>query len=481
MDSLPEVRGIPEEYFLEIDGFLGEGLDDLTREYLRVLYPEKAIKRILFKPYLGKWYPYIDSWSPNSDLQLSLFYGPVNITLSREKQCLACRAKLNSKEKENNLKNKGGSILKEIALCEECQKRMHFNYFTCLIKILQNSINFSELRNKAITTNENNNSSKDSLKNNKVQVCCENLLSPACGFPMNSENTNPCLLNHGIGITVNNQTSITILIAPLSKLKYYMIRKGGLLGVIFGYSNRIINLDTLEKELEHILNQITNRLHLIFKSRHLKEEIEEIQLSFPQINKRIQFKKNFQDFKTQTLSNLQYTSNKSNTSNLSIFWMFLINFLHYYQSYQINSYINKILQIPVKILKQLIIELTKNTNLEILDFCKLYEMIIPYSSDFRNYLEKEVINVFERPSEAEAEFLANLNNFLRSHSEKDVFQKFSTVFNKIPNLNLDQISDSEIQIQNVMGCLGSNLLVKTSLREDPQIINVEELIGRSFR
>jgi hypothetical protein len=442
MDSLPRVQGVPVSYITEIIKTFHEVPDSLTREYLSLLYPQKAIKRILFKPYLGKWYPYIDSWSPNSDMQLTLFYGPINITISQGKHCLSCGGDLSSK---NPRKNSSRDIAKNLALCFKCQSKIHFGYFDCLFQIILNSIK--------------NRKSETSFE----KIRCENLLEPRCGYPIFSESTNPCLLNHGIGLIVESPASVKILIAPLKKLKYYMIREGGIIGVIFGCSNKIINLESLENQLVQIFAYLEETINLInTQLENYEEKRIKLKLKFPQID-------------GNNPINQEYSESKINDNPL--YWMVLLNFLNYYKSYTIKTYMNKLLRTPVQILKEIIVNLSKVTDLEILDFYELYNTIIPFDKNLRDLIEDEIIKSTMKTQNSR--FLENLVNFIRHNSETKLHNAFLRIFQEKIFNQMVRINE-EIQINRVLGVLGSNLLIQTNHLEYFGVIKIDDLIGRNF-
>lgn len=66
------------------EGTKGE-LDDFVINALSNYYPIKIVKRFMFRPLLGRWYPYIDVKSSGYSMQLSLFFGKLNMTFSLEK------------------------------------------------------------------------------------------------------------------------------------------------------------------------------------------------------------------------------------------------------------------------------------------------------------------------------------------------------------------------------------------------------------
>ena len=62
-------------------------VDSFAEEILKNIYPIKKIKRILYHPLNGRWYPHIDIESTGYHTQLSFFYGKLNLFILEDRFC----------------------------------------------------------------------------------------------------------------------------------------------------------------------------------------------------------------------------------------------------------------------------------------------------------------------------------------------------------------------------------------------------------
>jgi hypothetical protein len=290
----------------EVENVLLEASDIFVKESLQLIFPRKIIKRIILRPYLGRWYPYLDIHSPQRDTQLTYFYGSVNVNFTSKKVCVLCESNLKNyncftktpltgkfksrDSRQNNNLIKGASKpsnslkplelskpmispkpiipskpLKQvpIALCADCQKKVYYDYWDCLNAVIENAFNLTHSRDGHQPNNKSNESGKDFVSASyKNDVLCENLLEPQCGFPKDSERLNPCLKDYGIGLVMYDTQTLKITIAPLGSLKYQMIWEGGLFGVILGRRNRIINLETLTNLLSKVARELISVIEI---------------------------------------------------------------------------------------------------------------------------------------------------------------------------------------------------------------------------
>lgn len=221
-----------------LKGAISETPDEFTKNALSMVYPPKIVKRILFRPYLGKLFPHIDVEVPNHRTQLSFFYGRINMRFSREQNCTLCKTKLTE---DNNMLGTESKSFIPICLCNRCKERVYYEYWDCLNSTIANALK---------SVNDNSNLYNFEIELNKVETHrCQNFLKPRCNFPTESSHTNPCLKNHGLALLMSNQRNLKLLSAPIDKLKYIMMWEGGIAGIIVGYKRKILNLELLEEWL----------------------------------------------------------------------------------------------------------------------------------------------------------------------------------------------------------------------------------------
>jgi len=415
------------------EGTKGE-VDDFVINALSNYYPIKIVKRFIFRPLLGRWYPYIDVKSPGYSTQLSLFFGKLNMSFSLEKTCSVCGTELTFKNSIDNYIPLG--------LCEKCLSKLHYNYWYCLNKVY----------------NEHN-SIDHSTQTPKGNQICENLLLPSCGFPMVSEKTNPCLKNHGIGLVITDNITLKIIIGTLDTLKYKIIRGGGLIGIILGYSDRIMNIEIL--------------------GRIFKDFLQFIRSCAKEFNDNTKFSsKNF-DFFQETV--VKVAVNHDNLSSINeskestISWWFLINFLRYYGNYGAKVLVRDLLRKPIIILKFIVAQLleSKIFNFEILGVVEIFKFFSPVNHSLRDFCEKKIQKNFK---------IERINDFwptFRKYLRRGEISNFSNFFDLEFISDLDNI-EKELEIKEVLTSLGSCLVIDSNLSKNPIIICIDDLIGRTL-
>jgi len=446
--------------------------DEFTKEALSLIYPSKIVKRILFRPFVGKLFPYIDIKSPTNLTQLSFFYGRINMRFSKERKCCVCEKRLETQDEKILSKS-----YIPLYICQECKRNIFYGYWECLKSTL---INTSHL-------NSNNIRIESSKR-------CNNFLEPRCGYPIDSEQTNPCLQNHGIGLLLRDNQTFTIYAAPLEKLKYMMTWDGGISGIILGYRRRIINLELLERLFSDIVKSANRIIKKLNQSMDNKNQT--IKITIPQIQVR-----------------------KSPEKALALREWILFSFLKYYQNHEIQKYCRFLLDRPLFILKMVLEEITQELDIEILEFLKLYEWYPPLDFKFREWLEgnfKKILKLDNLKS-FKCEIMENLCQaplFSQSQMQEN-FQSFNQNFNyyftstsyHVPNnvsnsenkagsnlftdsfrTFLDQFCPLEfikiialkedLEIYEILGAFGNNLIVNSNLSNPPCLVDLNDLSGR---
>lgn len=417
---------------------------------LTLLYKPALVKRILFRPFIGNYFPYIDIRSLHQTTQLSFLYGRITMAVSKERRCVVCKKELNKVEKT--------MIEKEsfpIYMCKKCEKKVFYEYWNCLKSTMiraYNSIPDKRIDAVNLRHTKKNELNNENSANSTIAHRCANFLEPRCGYPVESSNNNPCLKNHAIGILMGNQNSINIFSAPIKKLKYMMIWRGGVAGVILGFKKRIINLElveTLMKKLFKIVYQVVRNINQKFKR---KAEAEQIKIFIPQIQK---------------------IKNKSQAESF-IEWLFY-TFLRYYQSYGFQKFCRLLLDKPLFILKEVLKGIFKKTelDLEVLEFLKLYEWYPPLDLGFRDTLEKKFQTILD---------LDKMLQFRCSESEEILKnrEKFSAFLKKW--YSFDEITFSalreDLEIYNILGLFGNRIIINSNVSNQPCSLSMKDLSGR---
>lgn len=476
----------------EEGGIISPELADLfIEDSLSLIYPPRTIKRILYRPFLGKLYPYIDIKTPNILTQLSFFYGRLNMRISRERKCCVCEKVLNKSDEEIIWEAKV-----PLYVCQECRGDIFYDYWDCLRSTLLEAsgrmINFGKAESSKV---------------------CPNFLEPQCGFPMESTHLNPCLENYGIGLLIRDAGTLALYAAPLTKLKYIMLWDGGIAGVILGYKRIIIQLDKLE-ELVKIIGRISqNTIRTLNKT--LESEHCPIKISLPQTGK------------TEGSHKFSHKNNALNE------WI-LYNFLDYYQFYEAQKYCKIFLQRPLLILRELLEHILREVRIEILEFLKFYKWYPPLAFNFREWLKenfKKTLDlkymrdftcermerlrdgaIYSKENSVENALNSRniYNNYLASKSNlkngyvKDInhdiqnnenittpqnenslqsiqapYMNFLEQFCPISQIKFNELTE-ELEIYEILGSFGKNLIINSNIHPHPCQINLNDLSGRSI-
>ena len=435
MDSKPEFPLTHQE--LKIEDLVRGIEDELTKSLVTLIYPEKIIKRFIFKPYLGKFYPFIEVWSPYHEPQYSLFYDIVNIHFSPIKKCINCKKNLDEGPRNDSFI--------PVALCYDCKEKAHLHYWKCNRRIIDNAVVISQ------KIDEKYNLSKES--DNQIKITCDNLLEPDCNFPFGDEIINPCLINQAIGLIITNERTTKIIIATEDTIKFNMIYNGGLFGLIFGYSNKILNLEIVEEKLTYIIYLIREAIQ-IYSNKH-KILIDKGNISI-----------------------LNYYIDENKKDRESYFELLTLNFLNYYDIKEIHTIINNYIKDPLDIISEILTKIQQETSLELLGFLELFNLFSPLKQNFREFIEQKITEELNfRESDS---FLNNFSDYLKIINSGDVFKKISTIFRKYVSIHDFSNSSEELEIYEIYCSIGSILVVKANLGDNPIIVSLESLIGREI-
>ena len=423
------------------EAFLGANF--YVKTYMDMLFPLKIIKRVLFRPYLGHWYPYIDVYSPGCDNQLSFFYGKIRLEVSNDKLCCHCYKHLN-----NNFGFLASSLSIPVSLCKDCISMIFYDYWDCLGKIIKD----------AFTHNEDD-KEKESITKTLI---CEDLLNPKCGYPISFEKVNPCLKNHAIGVLILNHNKLEIIIGTLEAIRYQMIRKGGIYGLIFGYSNRVLNLEMLRLILRDFIKQIKliiEDYNFHVEKDNLKEESRNIKIS-----------------NLESINHFKGTKNLFELDKTIISEWFLLNFLSYYTNYSAKKLMHTILTTSFNLLEYLVKNLYKKLefDLEILDIVEINKTFTPLSFELRDYYE----NLFKKWLGKE-----NFRDVLRSLSkncENLIRCIIPSISDEINIVNFERIN-GKLKIYEIMCTLGSYIILKSNQSDNYSYVDLNDLIGRKIQ
>ena len=420
-----------------------QGVNLHVKTYLDVLSPLKIIKRVLFRPYLGRWYPYIDVYSPGYETQLSFFYGKIRLDVSKEKLCCHCHKYLTS-----NFDFLANSLNIPVSLCNDCSSMIFYDYWDCLGKLIKDAF-----------THNQDDKEKESISKT---LLCEDLLNPKCGYPITFEKINPCLKNHAIGVLILNHNKLEIIIGTLEAIRYQMIRKGGIYGLIFGYSNRVLNLERLRQIL--------------------RDFIKQIKLIIEDYNQLVQKNNLNEEWKNIKISNLELINPFKGTKNLFeldktiISEWFILNFLSYYTNFSSKKLMHMILTPSINILEYLVKNLYKKVELdiEILDIVELNKMFPPLNFELRDYYE----NLFKK--------WLGKNNFrdvirnLSKNCENVIRCIIPSISDEMNSVNFEKIN-STLKIHEIMCILGSYVILKSNHSNNYSCVNLNELIGHRIQ
>ncbi|MBD3198145.1 MAG: hypothetical protein GF317_24055 [Candidatus Lokiarchaeota archaeon] len=521
---------------------IGLSLDSgLVKSLFSQIYPRKIIKRFSFQKTLGMYYPFIDIWTPFKEPQFSLFYDKISISFGPEKLCVRCEKAIKayksstqqgflSKPKDTSKPNKSNKSKKlkkssnsskfqsmdswmnnnplnaiPVSLCLECQENIYFEYHQCVYSIVKKT--FSKLNNLFISKQSRVHSSTE-----KEFQLCKTLLNPSCGLKLKFDHPTPCLRNHGIGLILADTNIIQLIIAPLESLKYRMIYEGGFLGIILGYSNRILNVEQLEPVMDTLtdtFSDLCDKLNIKLINEFLQTEKSSGKPSNP-------FCPSNRSEENILLLVSQYFRDRSNSLHNIQFQTFLrwliVKFLSFYDSKEIKSLLNDFFEGPINILRQLIDSIEEGTDLQILDYIELISLSPPIKASLRELMEKDFRQVFNKNPHIKKSikdhgnqfnFVSTINSVLKL-SEEQKFNVSSELVSALQDSigvfspqNFEEIyayqekeysymeffdekadSDIIIDIYEIYSSIGPFVIANTNLSMRPTVINIKDLIGR---
>lgn len=416
----------------DIDTFAG--ISTYVQPYMDMLFPLKVIKRVLFRPYLGRWYPYIDVYSPSYENQLSFFYGKVELEILKMKLCCGCYRELKSDAIVD--------IGIPVALCKECSSRVYYEYWSCLAKVVIDVF-------KCIENGEEDKSGFESTN-------CENLLKPRCNFPITFERVNPCLKNHAIGVIILTGNKLDVIVGTLETIKYQMIWRGGIFGLVFGYSNRVMNLERLSQILRVFieqLDQIVKGYNSRIK-RGANEEHEKVHIH-----------------KAELIPSFKKSENSLEVERSIINGWFLLNFLDFYTNYDAKKLIFKIIEPSFRLVEYIVESFHKKLNLkfnlELLDIIEIYKTFSPINLDLRAHFENYLNEMLRK------ENIKYTLKSLRRNCEDDVILEVS---DNIKVINFRNMTE-KLEIYEILSSMGSYILVNSNFSNRFSFIHLKDLIG----
>ncbi|MHA1413781.1 MAG: hypothetical protein ACTSO4_14330 [Promethearchaeota archaeon] len=426
-----------ERLFLEGLGELNLTDPKLLESYLMDLYPRRIIKRLIYKPYLGHYIPYMDVHDPRQGSQLFAFHGNIDINLSVRRICSACFNDLDG----DSIK----SLPIPVSLCNECYSRVFHGYWDCLWEAY-NKFELNDLEKEVCISND-------------FDKC--DLLLPECGFVLSGDDVNPCLRNHAIGLIIQNNGRIKIIWERLENIKQLMILNGGLFGIILGVRNKILNILSLSSVLKRF-SQLLERMIKEFKDKFYSDT-----LNFYGVEK------HNSDFKILRAKKSNYLLEKK-LGDYLLDWIILRYLLQdnsnlsveYLNSYYVEAF-NFIRFFIEKFNEK------RNFNLEILDFLELYQFFGPLTENFVSDLEERLS--LQSNSKSTHQVLVE-----RLKSDQSVI--LNDLINMFDDKNelLRELDDVYFNINEVGGNFGSFIIVKTDLSEKWMIFNIQDFIGREI-
>jgi hypothetical protein len=477
-----------------IENIFRTSTDTFTQTSLSLIFPRRIIKRVIYRPYLGKWYPHLDIFKRNKDPQLTYFYGPVNVVLTHEKICALCEEKLETRnyrdsailesDHEGNKTNQtfqGYTRLPvPVSLCSKCRKLVYYNYWECLsnviafsFKICANCENGNEDGHHQIFKNYLTNSSLASEK----KIICDNLLEPRCEYPKDSERLNPCLENFGIGLVMVDVRTLKIFIAPKKNLRYEIIWHGGLFGLLLGRHNRIINIEILRE----LLPKIVANLEKILKGPYTIES---------EVKNGTEGGENTVPLTIQFNISSEFGNNEELTrqsfSNIAEWLMFA--FFDYYNTEEAKTLLNILLHKPASLLEHIVVELRKTMDMEILEFINIYKKFPPLSTELREYIESTLnhyllTNNIITAKQSSESIIKAIFDLTKNEGENDrksgisiIRKLFNHIVSQFQYFHSYQLNN--LELYRIHTSLGSLLISQTNLSREHSIIPIRELIGR---
>ncbi|MBD3213212.1 MAG: hypothetical protein GF311_11450 [Candidatus Lokiarchaeota archaeon] len=493
MEKILDAESLTSENY-GIENISRVSTDTFTQTSLSLIFPRRIIKRVIYRPYLGKWYPHLDIFERYKDPQSTFFYGSVNIILTHEKICALCEEKLETRDYLDSATtnpNHEGNATKltyqgdtrlpvPVCLCSKCRKLVYYDYWECLSNIIEFSF-----KSNAKSENEEGNDHQqifgnhliDTRLTSKKETVCENLLEPKCGYPEDFERLNPCLENFGIGLVMVDVQTLKIFIAPKKSLKYEIMWHGGLFGLILGRHNRIINMETLREFLPKVVDNLKNILKEIYNTKSkIKSGTKEGNHTIPitiQVNNLPAFGK-----KEELISQ---------SCNIIAEWL-MFAFFDYYHTKEAKTVINLLLQKPASILEHIIMELRNTMDIETLEFINIYKKFPPLSTELREYIESSLnhyllTNNIITTKKSSKTLLKSFLDIMNKKGEKDRKSEINTIrrlFNHLVShfQYFHSYQLNNLDLYEIHASIGSLIIAQTNLSREPSIIPIRELIGR---
>ncbi len=118
MLDISKFRTIIEDGILY--GEFQKTLSDFASDSLCSLYPSSIIKRIVYRPMIGRWFPHVDVITQGYKSQVSFFFDELTMCLSKERYCSLCGLEIQGTPKSLD------SI--PISVCPKCFNRIYYEY-----------------------------------------------------------------------------------------------------------------------------------------------------------------------------------------------------------------------------------------------------------------------------------------------------------------------------------------------------------------
>jgi len=434
-------------------------LDDFAREALSLIYPVKIIKKVIYRPYAGHWFPYLDIVSWGHEMQQSFFYGDVAIHFSAERYCSMC-----------------GRLLDEftynpvpVSLCPNCYPRVYFGYWDCLYSIKYRAYKFllKKLSGASLKgVNEVFISKVGNINEGTQAQICDDLLSPRCGFPLKADFIIPCLKNHGISLTFVDSSHLVLDIGSLDYLKYKMIKEGGIFGIIFGFKRRIIDLGCLYRLFSRFLFEVYSYIERYNFEQEEKKQADGFRLRFYQDEIKAIISRMNDDVK----SDLKGSADSHNFINI---WA-LLNYLRCFPNFGVKYFLRRYLGLALEFLEGLVKRLALKEGLDIIEFLPLYKYFTPFSSGIKKKFHDKFTSIFNLSRDKISEFSAEL-----ASQEFHDFHELANRFNFIKLIDLEAYN-GDFEIYGCLGALGRYIIADSNIYPDPIFLNVDDLIGRQI-
>jgi len=412
----------------------------ILNSILKQIYPDKYIKRIIYKPYLDYFFPYLDLSLDGRSNQLTLFYGDQNVHLSDKKYCISCNKELST----GNL----SKIQVPVSLCQRCLELLFHGYWDCLNRIENKAL--------ALLTSDNRPALHD-------KIVCENLFLPRCGFTNLNNKTIPCLISHGIGIVIYKDNHISLIFGTEDRIKYRMISGGGICGIILRVRNKILNIDELERFILDFC-KLLKKIVIDFNSKISRDLIEGFCIHGGLEDKNFTYDKHL--INGGPISKVTFLD-----------WIFL-TFFQYYKNRNFNMFAENYFLRIQEFLEHLIngFKEFEKYNLQIVDFISLYECYPPIDFNLRRFLEENFSEYFDKSHQL------RINKDFFEEDKKAIILRLKNCFNWgfSEECKEEILGHEYFSIQGISGVFGPYLLVKMNNNENYNVILSTELIGRSI-